>query len=475
MTPFDADTRLDVAVVGGGIAGLTVAFRLRQAGLSVALFEQGEQPGGMIGTRQEGGFLFDLGPNSTLEKHATFRHLVEAVGLKDEVCEAASDAGKRYVLRGGRLRAVPTSPLAFLRSGLLSPGGKARVLAEVLVPRGGAEDESVAEFVRRRLGQEFLAYVIDPFVAGVFAGDPARLDVRAAFPRLVEMEARHGGLFRGAVARRRAGRTAGPGGPRGRLLSFRRGMQALPKALAAALGSAWHPGTRVTCITPEPAGYRVAFESRGNPGAVRVRRLVLAVPAPVAAGLVAPLAPDVGEALEQVPYAPVAAVGLGYRREQVAHPLDGFGFLVPSCEGRRILGTLWNSSLFPGRAPEGHVMLTTYVGGMRQPALATLPEQDLLALVHDELASVLGVTGAPVWARVHVWPRALPQYTYAYHGWTRHLVALEERFPGLYVVGNYRGGASVSDCVEQAWKRAGEILEAPMNPEEKKHGAHAVA
>jgi len=347
------------------------------------------------------------------------------------------------------------TPGGLLGSRLWSWRGKLRLAGEPFIGRG-RKDETIAEFVERRLGREFLDYAINPFVAGVYAGDPARLSVRAAFPKLYALEERYGGLIRGQIqgARERK-RRAEKAKDRARLFSYAEGMQTLPEALGRALGESLLTGgaveeIRVLDSGAEGARFEVQGKKRGVPVRFFCSVLVTAVPADRAAGLIRPLDPAVASALREIPYPPVAEVFLGFRADQVRRPLDGFGFLVPEKERRQILGTLWSSTLFEGRAPKGHVALTTFIGGSRQPDLALKPDGILLDSALSDLRPLLGIDGKPAFVRIIRWQRAIPQYEIGHLEKMRSLQEFEERIPGLFVTGNFRGGISVGDCMVSA-------------------------
>ncbi len=445
-------------VVGAGITGLTLAFLLRQAGRRVVLLDAGDAPGGVIASKRMDGFLFEHGPNSTLLKGSRILDVVRAAGLEGDLIYAREEAKKRYIVRDGRLRALPATPTAFLCSNLLSRRARVRVLREVLIPRGGSEEESVAAFVRRRLGPEFLDYVINPFVAGVYAGDPEVLNLKAAFPKLYALEKTYGGLFRGLIGKNLGRKGTASPMPGGGLFSFREGMQALPRALAGRLGSAYRPSTVVSGVETRPGGYRIYAGGT----TIDAERLILTCPAYQAGRLLAGLSPDAAKTLQAVPYAPVAVVFYGFRREQVAHPLDGFGFLVPAREQQPVLGTLWNTSLFDGRAPAGHVALTSFVGGLRQPGAVALPDEALHRRVLAALADLIGVSGAPVIAGIRRCERAIPQYTHRHAAVINAVETVESAFPGLHMAGSYRGGVSVGDCILNACDLAENLLATPV-------------
>ena len=448
--PSIVNSSHSVLVVGAGISGLVTAWRLQQAGIEVTVLEAEARAGGTIGTTREQGCLVETGPNSTLDTSPLIAPLLEDVGLAGERIEARAEAKKRFILRGGRLLALPLSPPALIATPLFSLGAKLAVLREPFVGRGPPDaEETVAEFVRRRLGSEFLDYAINPFVSGVYAGDPERLSVRAAFPRLYEIEQRYGGLIRGQILGRRE-RKRNPEASRqsATMFSFREGMQVLPDALAARLPHL-RLATRATALARDAQGeWTVSAEGPDGRTAHRARAVVLAVPSYVAAGLVRAHSSAAADALQAIVYPPVAAVVSAYDRAAIAHPLDGFGFLVPAKERREILGTIFSSTLFENRAPEGTALFTTFVGGMRQPERAQRDEAAIVDSVNRELGRLLGAARAPRWTRVTRWARAIPQYSVGHLARVETLAAAEQILPGLYFGANYRGGISVADCIK---------------------------
>jgi oxygen-dependent protoporphyrinogen oxidase len=348
------------------------------------------------------------------------------------------------VVKDGRLVALPGSPGAFLATPLFSVAAKLRLLLEPF-HRRARDEESIAQFVRRRLGPEFLDWAIDPFVSGVYAGDPERLSVRAAVAKIHALEAEHGSLLLGALARLARARSSGPM-PVGRLISFRDGMQTLARALAESLGAAVRCGVEVAGIERAVDGWRVHTPA----GEQRAERLVLSVPAYRAATLLAPLDGGLAAELAAIHYPPVASVALGFARDQVGHPLDGFGMLIPSRAGRQTLGALFSSTLFPGRAPAGQVLLTAFIGGARNPGITALDEAAIVEQVLADLVPLLAIRGAPVLARVRRWPRAIPQYELGHLERLARIDARVAALPGLDLRANWRDGISVGDCVANA-------------------------
>ena len=439
----------DVIVVGAGISGLVAAHRLKLAGRDVRVIDAGARPGGVIGSVARDGCRFERGPNSALDTTPLIGELVASLGLAGELRFASEAAEKRYVVRTGVLTALPTTPGAFLSSRLFSPSAKLALLREPFLRAAAPEvEESIAAFVRRRLGTEFLDYAIDPFVAGIYAGDPEQISVRAAFPKLHALEQRWGSLMRGQIfgarERRRQKETAKNSA---KSFSLAGGMQVLTDALAATLGPiALH--TRATRLERDAGGtFTLRAECEGEPLAWRARAVVLATPADRVAALVREHAGDAAAALDAVAYAPVATVASAYAASAIAHPLDGFGCLVPRKERRRVLGVLFSSTMFEGRAPAGTALLTTFIGGQRQPELAGLAEADIAALAHAEHTALLGARDEPLFQAVTRWPRAIPQYTLGHLERVARAQAATRVLPGLFLCASWKGGVSVGDCI----------------------------
>lgn len=451
---FDAD----VAVVGGGISGLACAMCIERQGGQVVLLEAEARTGGCIGTSRELGYLLESGPNSALDTTPLIASLFDELGISAERVYANPEAANRYVVRNGALHALPLSLRALAATPLFSIGAKLRLLREPFIARGAPdEEESVADFVRRRLGDEFLDYAINPFVGGVYAGDPRALSVGAAFPRLRELEQMHGSLIRGqlfgARARQRNPEKSKQSAP---MFTFRDGMQILTDALARRLRRV-ETGARVTRLAAGHGGFELQVASAGSFCTFRARSVVLAVPAWIAASLMEPVAAVAADALAAIAYPPVVVVHSAYHRGAVAHPLDGFGMLVPERENRRILGTLFSSTLFPGRAPAGSVLLTTFIGGARQPGLASLDEAEIAGIAEAENAGLLGASARPAFVKVRRWMRAIPQYNLGHAARIGKLEQAERAVPGLFFCANYRGGVSIGDCIKSADRTAGAV------------------
>jgi oxygen-dependent protoporphyrinogen oxidase len=436
----------DSIVLGGGISGLTVGFLLQRKGFKVLLAERASRPGGCISTLKKNGFLFELGPNTVLNNAFEIDALCEAAGILGERLAAFPAAKKRFIVKGGRLLPLPGGPLGFIGTPLFSAKAKLRLLKEPFIKRAASgEEESIARFVRRRLGQEMLDYAVGPFVSGVYAGDPERLSVVHATAKIHALEQTYGSLIRGALAKRK-----GPA-PAGGLFSFPGGLQALPDALAKSLGEGYLGETAAAAVQRDGGVFRVTLTAKsGDTRVVEARSVVSALPSKAAALALNPLDADFALAVQALPYADVALVCLGFRREDVGHPLDGFGFLAPEVEKRHVLGCLFPSSLFPDRAPEGHVALAAFVGGAVHPERVAEPEDRVVDKVLADLTPLLGLRGDPVLTRVEAWRPAIPQYVVGHGALKEAAARMENANPGLFVSGNLLYGVSVGNCIQNA-------------------------
>jgi len=434
--------------VGAGISGLACAYALKKSGMDVLLLEENDSPGGMIRSVEDRGFLFETGPQS-FSTTAAISALVQDLDLPGEFVSAPARSPRYILIDGNKLKPVPFSPSAFLGSSLLRWSTKLSILREPFrksVPPD--EDESVADFVRRKFSLELLNLLVGPFISGIYAGDPEKISLRAAFPTLYEAEKRAGSILRGmkAIAEKRAGPRVKP-----TLASFRRGNQTLIGALAGKLEDSLRTGVSVIQIfRGESGSFELLANTAHGPAQFQTAQIVMATPTYVAASLLRPLAPAAANALSQIEYAPVAVVTLGYRRGDVMHSLDGFGFLVPSNENLYILGTIWNSSLFLNRTPQRDVLLTSFVGGATEPESASWPAGDLTDQVHSELTPILGIKSQPFVSRVTAHEKAIPQYNLGHAARIATIRADLANVPGLYLVGNYLRGPSIGACIEQA-------------------------
>jgi protoporphyrinogen/coproporphyrinogen III oxidase len=448
--------RADVVVVGGGIAGLAAALALHEAGRDALLLESSPRYGGVIRTETTGGFVIEAGPDSILAQKPEGLALCRTLGLADRLIPTNPETRTIFVLRRGRLHAlpegmmlaVPTRIGPFLRSGLFSWPGKLRMGLDLVLPRGRAtDDESIASLVRRRFGEEAVKRLGEPLMAGIHAGDPERLSIRATFPRFVDLEARHRSLIRGMWASR--GRAPSTGSA---FYSLIGGLASLVDALVARLPAAGRrTGAAVTVLERRDGAFMVGLADGTS---VSAKAVILALPPPAAAPLMGSLSSGAQVLLESIPFASSATIALGYRREDVAHRLDGYGLIVPRGEGLRCTACTFVSTKFAGRAPEGHVLLRAFLGGTRDPDVLGLPDADLVALVRREMGPVLGLRAAPVLERVYRWPRATPQMEVGHLARMTRLDAIVAGLPGLFLAGAGLRGTGLPDTIADGQRAA---------------------
>ncbi len=464
------NTHKDVVVIGAGISGLVCAYRLKSLGFDVLLLEKSNRVGGVMQSEVIDGYQIERGPNSSQGTEELLA-LVDELGITGELAEGDPKA-PAYVYFKGQLHPVPSGVGAFLRSKLLSAKGKLRIFKEPFIARrSSGEEESIASFARRRIGREAAERIVAPFVSGIYAGDAEKLSAQAAFPRLANLETGYGGLFRGMLAkareaRRAAGAVLDKATPtRRRLVSFNSGMETLPKSIALRIGEDLLKEIsdfKLQVSEFESANadrFSIEFERAGNRQRVTCKHVVVAAPARAAAALVRNMSDELSRLLEEIYYPPLIIVSLSYDKSSIATPLDGFGFLVPPSERINILGCVWNSSLFKGRAPEGHALVTVFIGGARNAKAVELADAELVTLAHTDLQKILGISGEPRVVAITRWERAIPQYNIGHIERVRRIEELLSERPGLHLAGNYLHGVSTGDCIKEADRCAREIGE----------------
>lgn len=450
-TPSDKKNS-PIVIIGAGIAGLTLAWKLKKAGMNPTLIESSDQVGGAIRTVREEGYVADLGPNTLLLKDPEVKKFLEEdLELKSKVTAAGPGGKNRFILRRGRVVALPSGPGSAIFGPYLSPIGKLRALLEpVFCGKPAAGEESVAAFMRRHFGEEVLQTLVDPFVSGIFAGDPEKLSIRETFPPLVETEKQHRSIILGNFKNRK--KKSADSGPKPALISFTGGLGTLVDTLREGLGDSLSLKTSIHSIERENGQWKIEAEGPGGRCEWTAQRLVLATNARGALGLPLPgeVAAPLGEALKDLPLASLVSVALGFPREAVGHPLDGFGFLIPHQERKSFLGCLFPSSLFPSRAPDGKVLLHVFAGGARHPEAMDWDDPTLLQNILPELRSFLNISHDPDFCRIIRWPDSIPQTNVGHHSRRAAMEALEEKFPGLHLAGSYRYGIAVPQCIRSS-------------------------
>ena len=447
----------DTIVIGGGIAGLTAAWSLRNAGKDVVVLEEQTRAGGNVYTVEADGYRMESGPHSFMGSSENLWNLVEAAGLEERVEPAADVAANRFIYRDGRLVPLPLSATSFLSSRILSFRGKCRLAMEPFVRNGAREDDTAWDFFVRRFGVEAASYIMSPFISGIYAGDIRQLGARAAFPKFWRFEKESGSMIRGALgylrAKRKRLKAEGKAVRKG-LFSFTGGLGSLTGFLASDLAGSVRTGLAVSALQTVPRGFSV----RHAQGETSGRTVVLAAPPHRAAGLLPPDLSDASALLRTIPMAPVALVHWSVRRERLAMP-EGFGFLVPRGQGVRVLGTLFPSQLFSGRAPDGLQLMASYYGGMLDPEAASLPDRELAALVAREHNVVLGADpGIPEMVRIMRYSHAIPQLTPDHQERIAAARAAVGRTKGLVLAGNYLTGVGIEHAVESGLAAAGDTL-----------------
>ncbi|UCH45012.1 MAG: protoporphyrinogen oxidase [Nitrospiraceae bacterium] len=451
-----------IIIAGAGLSGLTLAYTLlkKNREYDITVLEPEKRTGGKVWTDRTEGYLCEKGPNGFLDNKPKTLELCASLGI--DPVRSNENAKKRFIFMRNRLNPLPESPPAFLKSDIISWPGKLRMLYEIIASKGPA-DETVADFIIRRLGKEALETLIDPMASGIYAGNPYTMSITSCFPRIKELEQEYGSLIRAMIKIQKQKKLQNKGkgdsevsvAPGGRLTSFFNGAQTLTDTLTEKIGDRLRLGVSVEGISRNGNDYRL-HTSAGDMDADIV---VLASPAYASSTIVKDLDGELSKLLGRIPYPHLSVVCFGYKREKVNRSLEGFGFLVPHKEGRKILGTLWDSSVFPNRAADGHVLLRTMIGGAKHPDIAGLEDNNIIDIVYDELKSVMGLTTEPDMVRVYRWDKAIPQYLL---GHNKLLAQIDDRLtasPGLYLTGNSYRGIGMNDCVANSYALADQIAE----------------
>lgn len=429
-----------IVVIGAGITGLTAALKLKKSGAKVDVFEQHGYAGGSIKSVRENEWLLEYGPNTILVKDRQVADFLNQLGLWEDRLIANPESSNRFIVKKGRLIKLPTSLTEAITTPLFSASGKLAVLKEPFVSRTENEDETVAQFVERRIGKEILDYALNPFIAGIYANRPEKLSLRHTFPRMYELEQEYGSLVWGSLA----GRSDNNGRVNRELISFQDGLHQFVQEITSKLEQIYF-SHEVLNVQKTEQGWvlKTKFGEKGP-----YRDVIMNVPLYKWSENLFPIQSDEFEEIKAVNYPPLSVFHLGFKKDDVEHPLDGFGFLVPEKEQRNILGALFSSTLFPGRAPEDSHLMTVFVGGGRDPELAQRESQKLLSIVLDDLQELIGISGEPICKEHIFWPNSIPAYHVGYDSVLDIFDSIESRNPGLHLAGNFRNGVSVPDCIK---------------------------
>ncbi len=438
---------MKVAVIGAGISGLSTAFYLKKNGVDVKVFEKDKDVGGKIKTVHENGYIVETGPNGFLTNKPYTLDLAEDLGISNRLYRSSDKSRKRFIYKEGKLRRIPENIPAFLFSYLLSLKGKLRLIAEALVPAKREDvDESFSSFVRRRIGSEAFESLLDPMAAGIYAGNPDRLSMKASFPTVYVLEKKYGGLIKGLIAMMKKGKSSSSAaGPSGILMSFKNGLSELIDALQSKLNILTNAD--VIGVYPEGKTWKVDYIYNDKKNTETFDKVIISAPAYAASKILENLDKNLSEMLSNIEYSPISVVAMGFMKKGLGHDLDGFGFLIPRREGKKILGALWDSSVFPNRAPTDHALIRVMIGGSRQPELALKEKDELFRIALSSLRSIMGIRHYPEFVKVFRYPKGIPHYTVGHLERLERIEKMVKKYPGLYLNSNAYKGIGLNDCV----------------------------
>ncbi len=446
------NTEKKILVIGAGITGLATAHWLNKDGYNVTIVEAKSKVGGSMVTEKENGYLIDFGPNSGLETSPLIKILVEDLNLKEQFIYGNKEGNKRYILKNDELQALPMNPKDFLSTKLFSTKAKLRLALEPFV--GKSKDgyyQSISEFVTRRLGREFLDYAINPFVAGVYAGNPDKLSVKSAFPKLYRLEELYGGLIKGTIKGARERKKSGEKSKQdAAMFSFVDGMVTLPKAIHSEFGDKVLLNSSVISVDKINDKFEITYNQNGTQTKLEADLVISTAPSYITSKIFSNFDSELSNHLSKIYYPPVMVLYLGYDKKDIGQPLDGFGFLIPSKEKKNFLGALWSSVIFDNRAPEGKAAFTLFIGGARSPELLSDDNSKLIDDVVKEFESLMHIKGKHEFIKSNFWNKAIPQYNIGYVEHENYFKQFEEKNPGIILGGNYVGGISIGDCIKSS-------------------------
>ena len=450
-----------ITILGAGISGLATGYRLEKAGFEVTLLEKKDEPGGSMETRFIDGFPVDFGPNSGLDTSPLIKELIKDVGLENEMIYANQKGDKRYILKDNQLYPLPTNPVAFVKTKLFSAKAKIRLLAEPFIKKSNdGYYQTISRFVERRLGREFLDYAINPFVAGVFAGDPDKLSVKSAFPKLYRLEEVYGGLIKGMIkgAKERKQR-AEQSKQNAKMFSFQRGMQSFPRAISEKLKNSVKYNCTVDKVSKSEGKYKIVYTQNDKTDEIVSDIIVSTIPAYQLEKTFKDLDTGLIPHLKTLYYPPVKVLYLGFKKKDIGRELDGFGFLIPEKEKKSFLGAIWSSVIFPNRTDKDKASFTLFIGGSRSPELFKEESSFLLARVIKEFKGIMEIKNDPILVKERMWTKAIPQYHIGYIEQERYFEKVEIKNPGIFLGGNFRGGISVGDCIINSELTCNRVIE----------------
>ncbi len=447
-----------IAIIGGGISGLSALHFIKHrygSHCEVTLFEKETRIGGTIGTDRKDGFISDWGPNGFLDKVPLTLEMISELGIDDLLEPANPKAENRYIYKNSKLHAISPSPIKFLKSSLLSIKGRGRLIVEPFIKqKKDDKDESIFEFAKRRIGKEAAETLIVPMVSGIFGGDARKLSLKACFPIMVEMEHEHGSLIKAMIAKKKQGSKGGPAGPQGRLTSFKNGLYTVIESFENQYRDNITTGMEITGINYDNSKFEISFKYNQP---INFDAVICAAPAFAASKIVTDLDNSLAQLLSSIPYSSISVACLGYRQKDISHNLNGFGFLVPRNQGKRILGAIWTSSIFESRSPNGMAQLRVMLGGATDPDAISMDDDKMINLIHDEISPMLGINNRPEYINLFKWQKGIPQFVLGHPEKIRHLTEFQEKYPGLFFTGNAYDGIGLNDCIVRSDKIVKEL------------------